>query len=177
MRRIEKRGDRVLKTVQLDPEVAAELRNFAHTSGKPIRWHVERAIAAALDISAPVYRLPRLERIARGIVSAADPAVETMPMLVEALNVRCDKLGIPRPHVQTARKHLRDAAQTVASKAGRLEARTARSFSNEEDDLLLRERSRGKSLSQIGMIVERRPNVILRRLRYLEGTQSGGEGT
>lgn len=171
MGRVEKRGKTMLKTIQLDADVVNGVRQLAAQSGKPMRWHVERAISAALEITLPSYRLPKLGRIAAGVVGGATPSKFSLPDLVETMFRRCDQLGIPRPHAQTARKHLRAAATFMPELAVKVTARTSRPFSEEEDRLIAQERGRGRSLSAIGKLTNRRANVILRRLRWLKADQ------
>jgi predicted transcriptional regulator len=160
-----------LKTVQLDGEVADALRRHAAITGRPMRWHVERALAAALDVDPEVYRLNRYPRIAAGIVTANDLRKVHLAGLVAEMQTRCVKLGIAPPHAQTARKHLRAAAVAQQCANSALMPRSARAFSAQEDRELIAARAAGKSLSQIGMQLNRRSNVVLRRLRYLTGTQ------
>ena len=168
MRRIERRGKTRLKAVQLESDVAEQLRDYARQTNKPIRWHVERAVSAKLAVSAPSYPVGLLVRIASGIVSTVDSENIQLAHLVESLFRRCDKLSIPRPHVQTARKLIRNASTQNPGLSANLAARTARAFTSAEDRLIVEERTRGQSLGAISKITGRSRSVILRRLRWLE---------
>jgi predicted transcriptional regulator len=166
LRRVEQRGGEELRTVQVERDVFERLQALAQATGKPIRWHMERALRQALGDADDGYAIADFATVAASVRQTLAPDA-TLIDAVAAFNAYCDAHGIRRPHPQTARKHLRDVVAQSGLKG--LTKRVARCFTTEEDELISAMRQAGNSLSVIGGCVDRRANVILRRLRALQG--------
>jgi hypothetical protein len=167
-RRAEMRGNELLRTVQLERATFERLRALAIVTKKPVRWHMERAMQAALGDEVVSYHLPDFDAIALAVISTLSGPPSSMAELINVFYANCDANGVRRPHLQTVRKHLREANAVSEARLPCLIERSVRNFDRKEDCLILKLRSEGKSLSHIGALVNRRANVVLRRLRALD---------
>jgi hypothetical protein len=164
----EMRGNELLRTVQLERATFERLRALAIVTKKPVRWHMERAIQLALGNKGVGYHQPDFAAIARGTIATLSGPPSSMAELINVFYANCDANGVRRPHLQTVRKHLRVADAVSKARLPCLIERSVRNFDRKEDSLILKLKSEGKSLSDIGALVNRRANVVLRRLRALD---------
>lgn len=160
------RGNTPLKAVQITRDQSLELNEVAIRTGHPKRWHLERMIRIFLDDQDFAYEVRDLRKLADRVILAS-PRTITLQEAVARLIALCENEGVPKPHSQTGRKHLREAAVASGLAFAELRPREVRAFTPEEDLCMAVMRKAGYSLSAIGHAVSRRPNVVLRRLRVI----------
>ena len=166
-KRREMREGVILGSLCISADLHARLRALSEKTGKPIRWHVERAITDHLGVSSFCYRSRNFEDLAVAFLHELEGGVK-ISEAAERFREYCHEKYVRRPDRGVARRILRHAAVShPVSRPEFLDIRVVSVFEPWEDRLIEAMRVEGRSLSEIGKRVGRHANVVLRRLNRL----------
>ena len=166
--RQELRGRNLLKSIVLDTDVHERLVVLSRRTGKPIRWHVERAICRWLALRVEPYEILDLSSLAHKLVEEGEIKAISISQAAERLRELASANGHLAPDKARCRRELRKAALSAWGRGHNwLDLRIVEQFNDHEDRVIESLRIEGASLSQIGQRVVRRPSTVYRRLTIL----------